>query len=137
MSTDDPNTRRDGEGLEALPRLAAALKEVSARRVFVPPSVDAAVLRAAREHLQPARPRRFRWRFLFPALATACVMIVAGYAWFAQRERAHEFAREDINRDGKVDVLDAFQLARELNAGSAPENRDLNGDGTVDHLDVE
>ena len=47
-------------------------------------------------------------------------------------------AREDINRDGRVDILDAFQLARELGSGQKPApGLDLNGDGVVDSRDVE
>ena len=46
------------------------------------------------------------------------------------------FAREDINHDGRVDILDAFQLARELESGAKPA-ADLNGDGVVDQRDAD
>jgi hypothetical protein len=45
-------------------------------------------------------------------------------------------AREDLNHDGRVDILDAFQLARELRAGKKPAV-DLNGDGVVDERDAD
>jgi len=44
----------------------------------------------------------------------------------------------DLNHDGRVDVLDAFQLARELKQQqSLGGGRDVNGDGRVDAADVE
>lgn len=48
-----------------------------------------------------------------------------------------QFAREDLNRDGKVDILDSFTLAKEIkNGGSLPASLDVNGDGVVDERDV-
>jgi hypothetical protein len=52
--------------------------------------------------------------------------------------RAPAYAREDVNRDGRVDILDAFLLARQLQSGDNPgSSLDLNGDGVVDHRDAE
>ena len=43
----------------------------------------------------------------------------------------------DLNRNGQVDILDAFALARQLKAGTHPgANWDVNGDGVVDERDV-
>ena len=51
--------------------------------------------------------------------------------------RQAAFAREDVNHDGRVDILDAFALARQLKAGAARATRfDINGDGVVDERDV-
>jgi len=48
-----------------------------------------------------------------------------------------QFAREDLNRDGKIDILDSFALARELkNGDSLPAYLDVNGDGVVNEQDV-
>ena len=47
------------------------------------------------------------------------------------------FSQGDLNHDGKVDILDAFALARELRTGVRPTPQmDLNGDGVVDERDV-
>ena len=133
------NARHDGEEPQAPAKLVAALKEPLSRRVFVPPVVDEAVLGAARR--QFARPQRpgsgpFRFWFLWPALVTACFILV-GLLQFQFRPKP-QFAREDLNHDGRVDILDAFQLARELQAGRKPApGMDLNGDGVVDQRDVE
>ena len=141
MDNGDSNTRRDGEELPAPARLVAALKEPPARRVFVPSSVDDALLKAARQHF--AKPERASFRFprpwiLWPTMATACITL-AGLAYFASRPSSQsEFAREDLNRDGRVDILDAFQLARETQSNTKPTTTaDLNKDGLVDRRDVE
>jgi Dockerin type I domain len=115
------------------------------RRVFVPPSVDDAILKAARQHLakpETTRFRGFRQWLLWPGFATACVLLAA-LAWIVTKQvwTAHDqptFAREDLNHDGRVDILDAFQLARQLETGPKPAPAlDLNGDGVVDRRDAE
>lgn len=141
MNDRAPNTRHDGEAPNAPARLVAALKEPPPRRVFVPPTVDDAVLAAARRHL--ARPPRFGfaglrpWLF-WPAAATVGIALI-GIGLFLARQAGWppEFAREDINRDGQVDILDAFALARAVRGGDQPSSLDLNGDGTVDGRDAE
>jgi hypothetical protein len=48
------------------------------------------------------------------------------------------FAREDVNRDSIVNILDAFQLARELRSGvPLPSRFDFNGDGIVNRGDAD
>src|SRR5262249_30206563 len=48
------------------------------------------------------------------------------------------YSREDLNRDGKVDILDAFILARKLQGAPVSDRTlDLNGDGLVNQRDVE
>ena len=134
--------RRDGEDPQAPPKLAAALRELSGRRVFVPPTVDQAVLGAARRHL--AKPQRsdfnlFRSWLAWPAYAVACFAVL-GLVYFLAKpvETEKRLAGEDLNHDGQVDILDAFQLARQLQTGQEPAaGLDLNGDGVVDWRDVE
>ena len=142
MNTGDPNTRRDGEEPKAPTKLVAALKEPPSRRVFVPPAIDQTIITAARRHL--AKPERagfsfFRsWR-LWPTLATACFALV-GLIYLVVKPgwSSAKFAHEDLNQDGRVDILDAFQLARDVHAGTKlPANLDLNGDGVVDGRDAQ
>jgi hypothetical protein len=46
--------------------------------------------------------------------------------------------REDLNGDGKVDILDAFMLAKKLQGAPSSDSRfDVNGDGVIDRRDVE
>ena len=141
MATNHDN---DSDGSPAPSRLMAALQQSQAPRVFVPPTVDEAVLRAARERLAPARPRESslltRW-WRWPAFATACLLLCA-VAYRLTRTPSPQnpplaYVREDLNRDGRVDILDAFQLVRQLQSGDQPgPNLDFNGDGVVDNHDA-
>jgi hypothetical protein len=111
----------------------------------VPPSIDEAVLGAARRHLEKPARDRFRpfrsWKF-WPAFATACLLL-AGLGYFVVRQallphNERSLAREDVNHDGRVDILDAFQLARQSQSAANSDPRlDLDGDGVVDRRDAE
>ena len=153
MNNRGSNTRRDGEEPKAPAKLVAALKEPPARRVFVPPSVDTAILRAAQQHLARSTSslapsdgervgvrgvfdRLLRPWLLWPTVATACLALI-GLIHFASRPSQPQFAREDINHDGRVDILDAFQLAREAQSGATLTVADLNHDGIIDRGDAE
>lgn len=134
---DNTDQRESDQNLEAPPRLVSALKEISHREIFAPPHVDRAILKAAHEHLAPRTKALFcdfrRW-MLWPALATACVFL-ACVAWLLS-VRPH-YAREDLNRDGKVDILDAFALARQIKSSAhLSTSLDINGDGVIDSRDV-
>ena len=45
--------------------------------------------------------------------------------------------REDYDHNGRVDILDAFALARDIESGSTTGDWDLSGDGAVDRADVD
>jgi hypothetical protein len=140
-------------------KLRAALSRLNARRVSVPPKVDDAILRAAREHLSPVgasqntgsvkrSSRSSEWRSgvleffggrRWATLGAAAVAIVAAGAlvWLGGHTRLTA-RNEDLNGDGVVDMLDAFALARELQQGQTPRPQlDLNGDGVIDERDVQ
>ena len=143
MHKPDNNPHDQGEALEAPPKLVAALKRLPQEPVFVPPTADEAVLRAARRHLE--RPRRVRiggFRFL-PWVAAAAVIVLLGALprFFKsptpRSVRDSALARWDLHSDRHVDILDAFALARQLKQGGTRNlQRDVNGDGVVDERDV-
>ncbi len=111
----------------------------------VPDRVDRVVAAAARERLTPA-PRR-RWQPLL--LGAAGLAAAAGVAWMVWPTRtdpdsptpSREVARVerwDVDGSGRVDILDALALAREIESGDAADSAwDLDGDGTVDQRDVD
>ena len=75
-----------------------------------------------------------------PWMAAAAACLVAG-AWLSQTlvQRSApnvSVAREDVTGDGRVDILDAFALARQIQSDHA-QQPDLNSDGRVDQQDVE
>lgn len=138
--TMDDNSQSD-PGLDAPPELAAAFKKLMPAAVFIPRTVDEAVLRAARERLAPAtRPRPrvvpiwLRWPALVGFATTAVIAVLAIRTAHFGGQR---YAREDINHDGRVDILDSFDLARRLRDGRSNGSLDQNGDGVVDQRDVQ
>jgi hypothetical protein len=147
MPTRDNNPHDQDEGLEAPPQLVSALKRLPQEPVFIPPTADAAILRAARKHLtQPVNGRRgwLGWFRFMPwvAGAAATILLLAAIPQFFKQPvpgpaRDSAFTRGDLNHDGHVDILDAFALARRLKQGETKNLQlDLNGDGIVDERDV-
>jgi hypothetical protein len=122
---------------DAPPRLVAALRRVSRKDVFVPPVVDRSILRAARRHLEPQPPAWFHWPRLL--LVSAAVVLVLGIAvWIVQPVKSSGSIVEDVNGDGRVDILDAFALARCLKTSPAACGKfDVNGDGILDQRDID
>ena len=127
------------EELKAPPRLIEALVQASSERIFVPPAIDRTILKAAERqfsHSGRGRARRVWW---WTRLTTASALVVAFALVTSQWQRVAKgrFAREDVNHDGQIDILDAFALARQVKQGSASDKRlDVNGDGVVDEKDV-
>jgi hypothetical protein len=187
MHTRDNNQHDRDEALEAPPQLVSALRRLPGKPVFIPPTADEAVLRAARRHLTQPRELWVGWfrriwrgpggraekddllslalsskggegngaaaggrrdapgwfRFLpWVAGAAAALLLLAAIPQFFKRPapgpgRDAAFARGDLNRDGHVDILDAFALARQLKLGGTRNLQlDVNGDGVVDERDV-
>jgi len=155
---DDQNQTKAGPD-----KLRAALLRLEARKIVVPPRVDEAVLRAAREQMEPvaqearvgarnkALPSESSWAALCAGVygfftvrrwaawggVTVTIVAVGGLVWLGGHPRSA--ARpEDLNADGVVDMLDAFALARELQLDPASHPQlDLNADGVVDQRDVQ
>lgn len=130
------------KALRAPERLVGALKRLPRERVFVPRTVDDAVLAAARRQLRPeAKSGRGWWRLVPWAVGGAAAVIIGLITLQPGRDTPHDpvSARlEDLNNDGVLDVLDAFALAREIEVGvSRSDSRDMNGDGRTDRADVE
>ena len=137
------NGNLEDENLEAPLRLLTALRKLQPEPIFIPPTLNEAVLRAARRHLQRPEKTRFgRFRLIPWAAAVAMLALALFLAQLftkpaSKTSRIPAFAREDVNRDGRVDILDALALARQLKAGStAGLQLDVNGDGVVDDRDV-
>ena len=125
---------------QALPNLIAGLKRLHTERVFVPSSLDKAVLSEAKKRLTKRSREAVWWRPMLPWAAVAASVVFA--LWLARTMNespsvAGNFAHEDINYDGTVDILDAFTLARAIGSGGMLDTRwDLTGDGKIDTSDA-
>jgi len=116
---DHNNSFRD-EDLEAGPQLIGGLKSLYSAAPEVPPEADRAILSAARRELRRRRTRVLVFRWTAVAAAAAGIMIVVSLfrapaaAPIAGSHGQPALAREDLDRNGRVDILDAFALARRI-----------------------
>lgn len=125
----------NGEGDTLPPEIEARLRYDAQRvAVLVPPAVDEAVLSRAQERFAKIRRRRSRAKKVWWMSAAACFAALALLA--GSLINAPRFERADVDRNGRVDILDAFALARRIQQGTAG-GFDLNQDGVVDKLDVD
>jgi len=142
MQTPDNNRDRGNESLEAPPELISALRRSSHVPIFIPPTVDEAILDSARRHLVGKKDKGFQWILVirWGFAVAAMVLLLAILPRFVLKPGSGSNAGVvpgDLNHDGRVDILDAFALARELKTGvHAGPGRDINGDGIIDERDV-
>lgn len=112
----------------------------------IPSAIDRAVAEAARRHL--ARPQRRLWWLRWAVPATAAAAIAIACLWWTQPgatpsvapspRLSQATAETDIDGNGRVDILDAFTLARHIEAWQPTEAMwDFNSDGLIDRRDVD
>jgi|TARA_B100001971_G_scaffold210115_1_gene234941 hypothetical protein len=164
MDKRNPSQPEQEPGVPA--KLVADLKGLHKEHIFVPPKVDESILDAAREHLGDTsgksaeqEPMRQPWILQWApwASAAACLMLILFLTFPGGKQNssltsdaaprqpfpspaivATKISPKDINRDGQVDILDAFALANRLEDGEAHQDQwDMNGDGQVDQADVD
>ena len=137
--------------------LTATLKNRYGPVPSVPSEIDHAILADARRHLEqhgpatlrPARRRRvsaWQWTAIASTVAAACVELSAlkppkpnEESSVAARSDASSLdveLRGDVDLNGRVDILDAFAMARQLRDGRG-EARDFNHDGRFDKFDID
>jgi hypothetical protein len=143
----EPRRQFDNEpDLNVSERFADDLGNLFAPDRPVPSDIDRAVAEAARRHL--ARPQRTLWWLKWAVPATAAAAIMLACLWWtypgatppvAQGPYLSQVATgTDIDGNGKVDILDAFTLARHIEAKQPMEKMwDFNGDGLIDRRDVD
>jgi hypothetical protein len=150
-----PERNRQFDDLErqASGRLRADLQTLYEPPGGIPPQVDNAV----RDQIQRrfARPRRIiplRWAGGLAAAAAVIAFALILYDgraptnWQSTNRNPHSITsrqsvaegRADVDRSGRVDILDAFRLAKHIESGGPTDIRwDLNEDGRVDRDDVD
>ena len=94
---------------------------------------------AARRLRHRSKPK---WKRYWPACAAAAAAIAAGILFLNDNRPKDVSApialKNDANRDGAVDILDAYKLAQQIGANAEIDPKwDTNGDGIVDQKDVD
>lgn len=149
MARNDRNTPEESQ-LGITDKLGDDVKALFKPQLSVPSEVDRAILDRASAHFAGqefarSRKRRFRWVGLWKVAAAAAVVIFAFSLDLTEKPAptVHyaslaEAGAVDFDRNGRVDILDAFKLARQIElASNTGANLDINGDGLVNRGDVD
>ena len=134
-------------------RLGADLKGLFEGGSSVPPEIDRAIMDKARRSLvRRKRPYRVvRWAASVASVAAAAVIVFVLSVDRAEKYDARSPAvfveavvapskvvPSDIDGNGRVDILDAFKLARGIEGVERGATEwDINGDGVVNREDVD
>ena len=129
----------------------------------VPSEIDRAILADARLHFEQSRginrrlaTRRristWQWTAIASTIAAACVAFVVWRPQSPRQQNESFLAMDaiestearlndsglstDIDLNGRVDILDAFAMARQIRDGDS-QARDFNQDGRFDQLDID
>ena len=159
--TEHNSEHPDEETFADLPlKMQSALRDAFRSTEPIDTEIDQSILLQAREHLEQTgkihvTQESQSWsRGVWISIATvaAALFLVASLTMFrngsdqsgpssmgiARSTNGAELAREDLDGNGRVDILDAFLLARQLEQGEVNNPAwDLNGDGKVDQMDVQ
>ena len=136
----------DTPGPQDLPDLARDLAALGSRHFEVPGDIDDAVMAAARSALSERRRGNLaarRWARWTAAAAGLALVVWIGSVLTRQPVVQPTALRQlasvpgDFDRSGRVDILDAFALARQLDSDVVPTLGDFNGDGRIDRADVD
>ena len=142
----DPTNHLKRDEFEAPKKLAEDLRSLYRGRVGAPPEVDRAIIDMC--HRRLTRRRRPVLVLRWAAAGAAAAALLVGISIMLRERRPlasraapalHRVATlEDVDRNGRVDILDAFALARHLEGAGTPRNEwDFNGDGDVNKADVD
>lgn len=133
--------------LKVPPKLSADLNALFKPQLGVPPEVDRAVMDRAYMHFAAMQPgqgkRRIHWAW---RIAAAAAVVIFAFSLDLTKQagptKQHALMSKmqavDIDRNGRVDILDAFKLAKHIEtAGTVEKEWDINGDGVIDSRDVD
>lgn len=136
------------EDLRISSKLSADLNALFEPQAGIPPEVDRAVMDKAHKHLAPlqsVKRKRLRIHWGWRVAAAAAVIILAFSLDLTRQPdpasdsySISQIQAIDIDKNGRVDILDAFKLAKHIESASPTETEwDFNGDGQIDHSDVD
>ena len=135
-----PEKHDESAELRAPAELTRALRAFDAPKGAVPKAVDELILSNAHRHLASGR-RRFAWRIATIgalAAAVAIVFILPEFTTHTPTPPPVPVLAGDIDGNGRIDILDAFALARHIERNEeTAADWDVNADGRIDRRDVD
>ncbi len=145
MENNNKNT--DQLDNQDLPELSEDLQALFTSNKLPPSQIDQTILHRAEQHLHPLGRSRtntklLRWSGVAVAIA-ACLMIMF---WMNISDTAKQIQPpnmiavnpKDINNNGKVDIMDAFTLAKAIENNKTPQATwDINKDHKINQQDVD
>ncbi len=152
MTHTPDNSRPFNEDEFAREPWRSAWRSCAERADLVTPALDDEIRSATRAHFARPRVERHRGRRLIPAFAAAAILAIGSFlTWIGLRSRhavspppaTVVFEAADFDRSGRVDLLDAFGLAKAIELGASADTgasfaaADVNRDGRVDDRDVD
>ncbi len=131
--------------LRISPEFSADLHTLFKPHFSVPPEVDRAIMDQAHRRFVRRKRRSRLLRRAGSIAAAAAVIILAFSLNLTQRPGSStsqstlvEAQAIDIDRNGRVDILDAFKLARHIESADRTDKKwDINEDGVVNRKDVD
>jgi hypothetical protein len=133
--------------LKVSPEFSADLNALFKPRFSVPPEVDRAVMDRAHQQFVPRHwSHRILQHISIWRIAAAVAVIIFAFSLNLTQKSGPTTSQSlliearavDIDRNGRVDILDAFKLARYVESEELTEKKwDFNGDGLVNSNDVD
>lgn len=125
-------------------KFAEDIKRIYKASATVPAEIDRAILAKASQKLTRPRSRFHILRWIGPVAAAAAIIIIACIS-LNQNQKSSVAPMDalvknysDIDNSGRIDILDAFKLAKYIQSENNIDKKwDMNGDGYVDGDDVE
>lgn len=137
------NEDNDGLFEQVNEQLRHDLKQLYTPNGSVPNELDETVINQFREQ---QRVRRGKWQRIRYVAAAAIVLLVFGLTHINLRYTQTQYSANintdtvpmDIDQNGMIDIADAFQLAKQIDASQRPSPHwDFNHDGSIDQSDVD
>ncbi len=131
--------------LKVSPKLSEDLNTLFKPHFSVPPEVDRAIMDQAHRHFV-RRQRRSRLLRRAGSIAAAAAVIIFAFSLNLTQKPGSSTSQSilveaqaiDIDRNGRVDILDAFKLARHIESADRTDKKwDINEDGVVNRKDVD
>lgn len=132
----------DNLDLKVSGKLKSDLDSLFKPRFEIPQEVDMAILNKASQKLTRPRSGIRLLRWIGPVAAAAAIILFVYISKVPQSEVAQTEALVSVSTDfddnGRVDILDAFKLAKLIQSETSVDKKwDINGDGLVNESDVD